>query len=117
MVRKYRLKLLCNKKIFVHYVSVKTEAECNFDKETTCNFQVDIGGTLPWKIQRGIDSGPSVQRPQYDHTKMSSKFRVGVLFNNSTPVVLFCHELLCNRLMRNLLLVYYLADKKVVAKI
>ena len=61
----------------MYYVSVKTEAECNFDQKNTCNFQVDIGGTLSWKIQQGFDAGPNVQRPQYDSTKMSnSKFQV-----------------------------------------
>ena len=92
--KKYRLKQLCNKHIyiFVYYVSVKTEAECNFDKETTCNFQVDIGGTLPWKIQRGIDSGPSVQRPHYDHTKMSSKFCVLGYLSGTILLSFFHHK-------------------------
>ena len=63
--------------MFVYYISVKTEAECDFDQKNTCNFQVDIGGTLPWKIQQGFDAGPGVQRPQYDRTKMSNgKFQV-----------------------------------------
>lgn len=62
--------------LFHLLVTVKREAECNFEEDTNpiCNFQVDrsIEQTLQWKRIEAFGLSQT-KRPGYDHTTMTRK--------------------------------------------